>query len=632
MTERTEPSRLLLAAAAAAIPVLAVLFAYADAAGNAIAAFPTVSLKVGNGVSELHVPALGLALAAAVSLWAARRWRLATWPIVSCAVVAFGITHLLALLAIQWRQGLYALALGGPHTPRIYLSLANVYIVAVLSGAAVAATWFVGMTAADARFVRRFLGIEGVAARVLGGGWLAGIPLVSAAAFTTSRLWPLSAGILVLCGVAWVRKPRLPRPGATTISRARFDAVAASAIAVISFGVRYAWGRHLLSSTGADFIRASDDGTTYDELGRFIAAGAAPPIATATHFGGMLYWYFLGFLYKVFGVGNFSTVILVQSLLGAVVPVAMYFLARRVCKSAWLALAAATICSLNVVLIFLSGVIGMEALFVPLVALALGLLVRNWSAGRAPAAAFLAAGLLLGVANMTRNEIFGYPVMLLLLAVPLARGRDVRMAAVVCAGFAAVWMTQAAITRSLYGQWTLPSQQAPVTFARGTFGIDENVQLDRMGFNPFLDAPKAARVLAAQPRPVVSLLTTGFVKRLYTFLLLPNSGIFDPLALTTSGNINDVLPDRSVNYSSVIEAYELLIGLAGAAALLLDWRGRPMIVATLLGLLVYSCALNAFIDAKSARHRAIVIPILTLCLVKGVEVAMRPRRALLAEG
>ena len=47
----------------------------------------------------------------------------------------------------------------------------------------------------------------------------------------------------------------------------------------------------------------------------------------------------------------------------------------------------------------------------------------------------------------------------------------------------------------------------------------------------------------------------------------------------------------------------------------------------MLGLLGYSTFLNAVIDAKSARHRAILIPVLVICLMKGIEVILGRFRA-----
>jgi hypothetical protein len=405
----------------------------------------------------------------------------------------------------------------------------------------------------------------------------------------------------------------------------------------LSFAVRYYWGRHLLASTGSDFLRASDDGPSYDTLARQIAAGTPPALKEAAYWGGMLYWYFLGLVYRIWGVGNFAAAILVQSALGAIVPVATYVIGRDVLNSKSLAMTAGAMCALNVTLIYLCGVIGMEALFVPLVCSGLVLLTRSWADDRASTAGFLAAGLLFGLANMARNELLGYPLVLLVVAAVFAVRRyrsagdvrvathDVRMVVVLCLGFSLVWMAQAFVNHALYGHFTLPSAQARETFARGTFGIEENALLDSMGFNPFRDAARSLGVFAAQPQRVVWLLASGFVKRFYTFLLLPNAGIFDPLTLTISGRINDVLPAISVNYSSAIEAYEILFGVLGVMAFLIR-GGRGMLTASLLALLGYSCVLNAFIDAKSARHRAIIIPVLTLCLMKGVEVVLRALR------
>jgi len=76
-----------------------------------------------------------------------------------------------------------------------------------------------------------------------------------------------------------------------------------------------------------------------------------------------------------------------------------------------------------------------------------------------------------------------------------------------------------------------------------------------------------------------------------------------------------------VNFSSLIESYEILLGLLGAAAFIFLGKNR-ILIAAMLALPIYSTFLNALIDAKSARHRAILIPVLAICLMKGVEVIL----------
>ena len=622
------------AALALAVPALAVAFAAANA--NPIAAFPSITLKVGNGVSQFHVPLLGFVLTMLLATVSAKRSRLRAVPLAAWAELTFGATHLLALLAFQWRQGLYDVVLGSPLTPRIYLFMGNVYVVVLLAMTTVGSAWAMTSLASDDGFVARFATSASrvVDARTVLLGSLVGLPLVSVSALASPGLWPLAAILLATGGGIWLNRGRRWRLLEDIKGILRTEIVLVVGLIVLSFAVRYYWGRHLLTATGPDFLRASDDGLSYDVLARQIAAGVAPPLKEASYWGGMLYWYFLGLLYRIWGAGNFVAAILVQSALGAIVPVATYLIGRDVLNSKSLAMTAGAICALNVTLIYVSGVIGMEALFVPLVCLGLVLLTRSWANDRASTGGFLAAGLFFGLANMARNELLGYPLVLLMVAAAFAVRRyrtagdvrvathEVRMVGVLCLGFFVVWMAQAFLNHALYGHFTLPSAQARETFARGTFGIEENAVLDSMGFNPFRDAVRSLGVFAAQPQRVVWLLASGFVKRFYTFLLLPNAGIFDPLTLTISGRINDVLPATSVNVSSVIEAYEILFGVAGVLAFLIR-GGRRMVTASLLALLGYSCVLNAFIDAKSARHRAILIPVLTLCLMKGVEVVLQ---------
>src|SRR5207253_3102845 len=115
-------------------------------------------------------------------------------------------------------------------------------------------------------------------------------------------------------------------------------------------------------------------------------------------------------IYRVAGVGNFSAVIAVQSLLGALVPVAIYLIARRIGESQPAALAVGLVCAVHKVLIFLAGVLGMEALYIPLAYIGLTWLMSE----PRRLVAYFGIGVVLGLANGARNELFAFPFVLLL--------------------------------------------------------------------------------------------------------------------------------------------------------------------------------------------------------------------------
>ena len=68
---------------------------------------------------------------------------------------------------------------------------------------------------------------------------------------------------------------------------------------LVAFALRWYWGRHVLSLTGNLYPTASDDGPTYDKLARIISTGHLPDAGDAFYWGGMLYWYVLGAVYRV---------------------------------------------------------------------------------------------------------------------------------------------------------------------------------------------------------------------------------------------------------------------------------------------------------------------------------------------
>jgi hypothetical protein len=111
---------------------------------------------------------------------------------------------------------------------------------------------------------------------------------------------------------------------------------------------------------------------------------------------------------------------------------------------------------------------------------------------------------------------------------------------------------------------------------------------------------------------VTSLLATGLVKRLLMFLFIPGQGLFDPLTVTSSDFIHNYFPAVRVSFPALIDTYSLVFCLIGLVAL---WGAAALPLHTFV---VYTVFLNALITAKSARHRAALIPIFVLAVVRGV--------------
>lgn len=379
----------------------------------------------------------------------------------------------------------------------------------------------------------------------------------------------------------------------------------------LSFVARWWWGRHVLST--GNYLIASDDGQTYHAYARSIASGILPRVDDYFAFGGTLYWYFLAAIYRVAGLDNFSAVIVIQAALGALVPVSIYLIAKAVTGSQPIAAVAGLLTALNKILIFLSGVLGMEALYLPLFYVGFAWLIsrprRPW--------AYVGIGLVFGLANLARNEIVAYPFLLLFLTIVFAR-RDrpaVRGLALVCMGFLLSRVGEMGLTYLGYGRLSLPSGQAAITFSLEWYGLRENHVLDAMGFNPFRDLSASLAVWASHFSTVTHLLVVGFVKRLGLYLLMPGDGLFDLLTITDSDFIHNYFPAIKVSYPALLDSYALLFCVIGLAALRRVRREHAWALWTFV---VYITMLNALIIAKNPRHRAVMIPIFMLGVVQGV--------------
>jgi hypothetical protein len=439
---------------------------------------------------------------------------------------------------------------------------------------------------------------QGVYDTVLGGAITPHGYLVVGNLYIIALLTGLSVGALLLVTGRRVAIPALP------------DSVIVIALFGLSFLARWGWGDHVLASTGRDYLLASDDGQMYHAFASGIVAGIPPTVYQRSHWGGTLYWYFLAAIYRVAGVDNFPAVIAIQAALGALVPAAIYVIARTLTGSQGIAAVAGLVCALNKVLIFLAGVLGMEALYLPLVYVGLVWLISQ----PRRRSAYVGIGLVFGLANMARNELFGYPFVLLL-AIFLWRRSDrlaVRGATLVCLGFLGAWAAQGCLTYLTYGRFMFFTDEAAVGFAMDKYGIHENALLDEMGFNPFVDFSRALGVGLHYPGTVAKLLGIGFVKRVAMYLFMPGDGLYDPLTITTSDFIHNYFPAIRVSFPALIDSYALLFCVIGLVVL---YRYRAL---ALLTFVIYITAGNALLVAKSPRHRAVLIPIFVLAVVQGV--------------
>lgn len=383
----------------------------------------------------------------------------------------------------------------------------------------------------------------------------------------------------------------------------------------VAFIIRYIWALRLLSLTGNNYIIASDDGLTYDPFAALIAQGRAAEIGRdALYWGGMGYWYFLALIYKIFGLHNFHALVVFQSLLGAFVPLCTYYIAKKIFDKT-VAISATMITCFEMSLIFSSGVIGMEALFIPVIMATMAFLIYLAGSGlfqKKLLVFFL--GLMFGLANAVRGEIIFFPfvlIFLIVLYVLIGKKSTLRRVVIFSAclllGFFLGLIIQAFRNYIYLGEFTISTQQASVTFYQG--GV-ENEILEKMGFNPFKDFSGSFWIFIKSPLQVIRLLFVGCVKRFLTYLFIPNFGEFDPFTLVNPASF------PSFKYPVYFQVYVSGLIIFGIIFSFLKKRKR-LLKSIILSYMSYTILIYSIIAPKNPRHRTVLVPFFIIFFVYG---------------
>jgi 4-amino-4-deoxy-L-arabinose transferase-like glycosyltransferase len=134
------------------------------------------------------------------------------------------------------------------------------------------------------------------------------------------------------------------------------------------------------------------------------------PRGVLTSFRAPLYPGFLAIIYRLTdNADRFFAARLVQATIGATLAPVTYWIARQLSVSRRLSRAAGLIAACWPLLVLLPLGLATEDLFIPLLAGGVLLLLR--AADHESQAGYLAAGILLGLASLTRSVIVGFPVM-----------------------------------------------------------------------------------------------------------------------------------------------------------------------------------------------------------------------------
>jgi len=383
---------------------------------------------------------------------------------------------------------------------------------------------------------------------------------------------------------------------------------------IVSVLIRYIWGLRILGITGDNFPKASDDGLAYDPFAAMLAQGRAIDPEAAFYISGFGYWHFLAAIYKLFGLHNFKAVIIIQSLVSSFVPIFTYIIGEKIFKNRFVAVAASLMTAFDQTLIFLSIVICMEAIYIPLVILAFMLIGFMLIKGVNYKKAFV-IGSVFGLANNVRSEVLLFPLVLaFLICIFMWKKLRLKDAAIIVAsllvGFTLFMFIQHITNYATYGQLRVTPDSLGQTF-QGDYGTLENVALNKMGFNPFWYPARSLSIFIHNPAQVSGLILKGFVKRIIIYFFKPNFGVFDPVYLVNPAS------GFFFRYAPQIQFYEFVFMLAGIV--LVFFKKENMLAKVILiTFTIYLSSLYGFIWVTNSRHRGVLVPILMLFFAYGL--------------
>ncbi|MBU0605777.1 MAG: glycosyltransferase family 39 protein [Candidatus Omnitrophica bacterium] len=388
----------------------------------------------------------------------------------------------------------------------------------------------------------------------------------------------------------------------------------------LAFFLRSAWGLRLIGLTGEKFIMASDDGPCYTQFASILANGGIIPKTDVFAVSGFAYWYFLAFIYKIFGVQNFKAMVLIQSAIGALVPVFSYFIARKVFRSRFIAVLASVIMCVDMTLVFLSAVIGMEAIYIPLVVLALLVAVYCLDPEKIDIKRSLLTGCAFGLAyNARAPELLLFPFVLAVIIYFFMRNRMrirkiVNCLAALFAGFLILASAQYVFNYAIYGEKPRMQSAATASFSIGIADgahSDENKILGDMGFNPFGDLRRSVSALLHNPVTVMKLIGVGSLKRLTMLYCIPNFGNFDPLYVVNPGS------GYFFRFSVWVQCVGYILVAIGIIAALVKKETRFGAV-LLFSFLAYMSIRVALFFVLNARYRGVLLPVFMIFFACGV--------------
>lgn len=379
---------------------------------------------------------------------------------------------------------------------------------------------------------------------------------------------------------------------------------------------------HKTEAAGANgFVQASDDGISYDRTAVEIIGDAGRGDKREIRIWGgnwdEAYAVFLAGVYRVFG-RNFYAVTLIQAFFGALIPVTVFLLGKMLFSRAE-GVVAAIAMTLKSPIIFLSIVLGHEAVWFPLFMLFILALSRYYTAKKRNYLNEISAGVAIGLVCVFRGLFLYFLPFMFLWIIFLWKDRPVsdRIKAFLAMVIPAIMIMTAVLT-VFNNDFRVGAKERLVSLWEndrlyGSARIG-NSRFTDMGVNFVKDLPGSMEAIGRDPLRFFGILVKYYPLRIAGFLQTYQFGFFDPVYLINYAK-------HPNNFMPTLEFYFTLFFIYGLIRCLgQDWiRKSPIFM-----VLVFHIAIFAlFFFVITPRYRDICTPFIYLIGAHGVIAALR---------
>lgn len=346
---------------------------------------------------------------------------------------------------------------------------------------------------------------------------------------------------------------------------------AAITIFLIAFALRLAFGLILVHKTtqgphGYDgYLYASDDGLTYDAVANKIVKDPSIMAKGEVALWGnwdRFYSVFLAAVYSTCG-RNFYIVVLIQSVLGALIPLSVFFMARLL-FSETVGMIASLAVAFKGGLIALSSYMGHEAIWLPLLYLFILMLTRYYvKPVRSGVSADILMGIVLGAISLFRSLYFYFLPFLCLWETLFFRHIKITrrllhlfiltlFSACIVIGTAHIFSNKMELLNRGKANmlWSGSRQVSPPFHNIG------NERLEASGINFFMDFRGSLRIISADPIKYMGLAAAIYPLRVIAYFESYQFGFFDPIYMLNPAKVAN-------EFASTLEFYFTVFFMIG---------------------------------------------------------------------